>query len=148
MTLNSIKLKHFCWVEHSSDSACCSCSLCFPRRMTGVQTLRLMQLWLYSLYVERNPLCLQILGSLYAVYASYVERHIGAFGSYFILHTLIDESNRWSIVEKSICVQPVATALYWDRNFLKKACNFVTRVHCCCAYANCVTAPFHLFLWE
>ena len=34
----------FCWVEHSSGwifaSACCSCSLCFPRILTGVQTLR------------------------------------------------------------------------------------------------------------
>ena len=35
----------FCWVKHSNDwsfaSACCSWCSCFPRILTGVQTLRL-----------------------------------------------------------------------------------------------------------
>ena len=38
-----------------------------------------------------------------------------------------------------------ATALYWERNYLKRASSFVTLVDCCCAYVDCVIALVHLF---
>ena len=136
----------FCLVKHSSGwsfaSACCSCSACFPRRLTGVQTLRLnaplnvVPLFWEEPFLSSDPsfrvcqLC----------WAS--NRCLGPITS---LAHLVDEWNRWSTIEESVCVQPVATALYWDRNYLKKASNFVTLVDCCSAYVDCVIAPVHLF---
>ena len=72
----------FCWARHSSDwslaSVCYNCSLGFPRRSTGVQTLQ-MNISLNEVrFFEKNRFCLQI---LFFVYAGFVERHICAFGS-------------------------------------------------------------------
>ena len=82
------------------------------------------------------------------MYASYVERDVTALGLLLLLHTLIDEWNHSSTVEETKSVQPLATALNWDKKYLQKTQNIVTLIRCCSAYVQCVIALVNLTFWE